>query len=346
MNRYEGVFVIVLLLLTAGISYYAGASQIHTPSFNAIAASLYAPFLKKAMEEAGVQGSVTAMGSVAAAQRILLSPKQYSFFLSIDPAVIEDILYPKGISSWYIAIASDQMVIAVSPQYVKYVSSLNQSLYQAEIENNTALEKKYLSEILDIVLSGNATVGTSNPNTDPEGYRALMMLQLSGLWTKDNITYYVSKLEYLNETGKLYEVTAGSALFAYLESGTVAYDIAIYKSSAIAQKLPYIPLPPEVNLGSSSFSSFYQNASVTIISNGQKVTLRGAPIYLCFTIPKGSQDEEQGAVLALFILSPEGKDLLKSFGVEPLSEPLFFGNISDVPAPLKYFINSSLVEQG
>ncbi len=143
MNRYEVIIVIALIVTLSGISYYAGYSSAsrQQPQLDTVAASLYAPFLKSAISEAGITGSVTAMGSVAAAQRVILSPDQYSLFLSIDPAVIEDLLYPENISSWYIAIAGDQMVIGVSPQESSSVSSLNQSLYRAEISNNVALEK-------------------------------------------------------------------------------------------------------------------------------------------------------------------------------------------------------------
>jgi len=345
MNRYEAVIVIALIVTLSGISYYAGSSsaQRPQPQLETIAASLYAPFLKSAIYEAGITGSVTAMGSVAAAQRIILSPDQYSLFLSIDPAVIEDLLYPENISSWYIAIAGDQMVIGVSPQESQYVSSLNQSLYRAEISNNLALEKMYLSQLLQVVLSGR--VGTSNPNTDPEGYRALMMLQLAGIWIMGNSSYYTSELSYANSTGRLYEVTAGSDLFAYLESGTISFDIALYRSSAIQQHIPYIILPSAVNLGNSSYSGFYAKSSVTIVSNGHKVTLHGAPIYLCFTIPNSAADKLQGAQLALFLISPEGRELMKSYNIEPLERPIIYGNISSVPAPLSYYINSTILEQ-
>ncbi len=347
MNRYEGIAVILLIALFSGISYYEGYSQVSKPQFNAISASLYAPFLKSAISGAGLEGSVTAMGSVAAAQRIILSPDQYSFFLSIDPAVIEDLLYPKNISTWYIAVAGDQMVIGISPNYggMSQISALNRSLYQAEMNSNALLENKYLREILSIVLSGKVSVGTSNPNTDPEGYRALMMLQLAGIMINNNITYYTSTLNYLNSTGKLYEVTSGSALFAYLESGTVDFDIAIYRSAAMEQHIPFIILPPQINLGNASYTGFYQKSSVTIVSNGQSVTLRGAPIYLCFTIPNQAVDKQQGSILALYIISPQGTKLMESYGITPLKKPLFFGNYSSIPAPLSYFVNSSIVDQ-
>ncbi len=188
-------------------------------------------------------------------------------------------------------------------------------------------------------------VGTSNPNTDPEGYRALMMLQLSGIWIMGNSSYYTSELSYANSTGRLYEVTAGSDLFAYLESGTISFDIALYRSSAIEQHIPYIILPSAVNLGNSSYSGFYAKSSVTIVSDGQSVTLHGAPIYLCFTIPNGAVDKLQGAQLALFLISPQGRELMKSYNIEPLERPIISGNISSVPAPLSYYINSTILEQ-
>ncbi|MDP8023514.1 MAG: substrate-binding domain-containing protein [Nitrososphaeria archaeon] len=344
MKSFEAIAFIVIIIAASLISYNIGASKTSQGVY-VISASLYAPVLTETLKEMNVSGSVVSMGSVAAAQNVLLTPSKYALFLSVDPAVIEDLLYPKNVSSWYIALASDQMVIGVSSYSPEFdqIKQLNASLYSAIVSGNISSEKIYLSEILKIVLSNDSKLGTSNPNTDPEGYRALMMLQLSSMFVNNNRSYYVNDLQRLNISGRVTEVPMGSALFAYLQSGEIYYDIALYRSSAVSHRIPFIILPPQVNLGSANFSAFYSKAEVTITSGGQKVDLHGAPIYLSLTIPNTYPNGQLASSIALFLISPQGKKLLESYGVKPLSTAVFYGNPDDAPQPLRSFINSSVL---
>ncbi len=239
-------------------------------------------------------------------------------------------------------------MIGVSPLVPEFsvLRQLNYSLSLAIESNNVTAEKIYLSRVLDIVLSNETRLGTSNPNTDPEGYRALMVLQLSSLFVKNSSTYYLSAFQELNATGKGTEVAMGSALFAYVQSGEVYYDIALYRSSAISHHIPFIVLPPQVNLGSANFSSFYSRAEVSIVSGGRTVVLHGAPIFISLTIPNGFKNKVLASSIVLFLISPEGKALMKEYGISPLSVPEFFGSPSDVPQPLRSFINSSVLAYG
>ncbi len=350
--RTTYALLIAVLFLIAGLSggYYAGSeSAPHgTQGLNLIAASLYAPYASQVLNATGEPGSVTAMGSVAAARQVLLAPSHYAIFISVDPAVIEDLLVPQGQAQWYVAIAGDQMVIGVSrlsPAFSE-ISELNASLYRAILSGNTTAEQIYLSKILSIVLSGKYAVGTSNPNTDPEGYRALMMLQLSGLWIYNNISAYQSRFYSLNSTGLVYEVPQGSALFSYLDTGKISFDIALYLSSAKEQKVPYVLLPYQVNLGSGNYSEFYSKAEVPITVQGKTVALHGAPIYICFTIPEGYKDKSLAASVALYMISPSGMEDLRRYGAEPLPQAILYGNLSSVPYPLSAFINSSVLAYG
>mgnify|MGYP001772669223 CR=1 FL=1 len=344
MKALEAVIFLFIVLAASLISYNLGASR-PAQGVYLISASLYTPVLTKTLKEMNLSGSVVSMGSVAAAQNVLLAPSRYALFLSVDPAVIEDLLYPNNISSWYIALASDQMVIGVSrySPYFSQLKQLNTSLYSAIASGNVSSERFYFSKILSIVLSNNSEIGTSNPNTDPEGYRALMMLQLSSLFVKENENYYLNELKQLNESGRITEVPMGSELFAYLQSGKIYYDIALYLSSAVSHKIPYILLPPQVNLGSANYSSFYSEAKVTIISEGRMVTLQGAPIYVSITIPNSYPNKQLASAIALFLISPQGKKVLKSYGVKPLSTAIFYGNPEAAPEPLRSFINTSVL---
>ncbi|MGC8969929.1 MAG: substrate-binding domain-containing protein [Conexivisphaera sp.] len=348
------VAVLVVLIVAAsvasyGLGYSAGSSAAPARGVTTIAASLYAPYLSSVLNGSGVGGTVVGMGSVAAARQVILEPSAYGIFLSVDPAVIEDLLVPRGISSWYVAIAGDSMVIGISPALrgsaaYRELVQLNGTLAAAEASGNWTEARGALDGILSIVLSGKYPVGTSDPNTDPEGYRALMVMQLAGIWIHGDSGYYLSRLEALNSSGQLYEVPMGSALFAYLESGRVGFDVALYESSAAQQGIPRIVLPLQVNLGDPSYSGLYSQASVEIVSGGMPVDLHGAPIYICFTIPNQYPGKTGAALAALYMVSPPGQALLRRYGANPLPRALLYGNASRVPYPLSALVNTSVLE--
>ena len=87
--------------------------------------------------------------------------------------------------------------------------------------------------------------------------------------------YYVNLFNYASRTGNIYEVLAGSELFGSVETGKVWFDIVIYRSSAISVSLPYFPLPPQINLSSPQYSSFYGEASVVITVGGNNLVIKG-----------------------------------------------------------------------
>ncbi|MFB6471105.1 MAG: substrate-binding domain-containing protein, partial [Vulcanisaeta sp. AZ3] len=248
-------------------------------TLSVITASLYAKLFKEAGNELGITTAVTGMGSVQAARQVILNPSGYSIYASIDPYILTSLLYPNNITSWYIAIAGDQMVIAYSQNLPKPLLNVVTNLTNAEKKalnaGNYTEAMEITKEFLNLIFSngtvqlahkyGAYAIGTSNPNTDPEGYRALMVLQLTGLYWNLGKNYYVDMFNWANDTGNVYEVLAGSELFGPVESGKVWFDIAIYKSSAISAGLPYFPLPPQVNLGNPQYSSFYGESSVVIV---------------------------------------------------------------------------------
>ncbi|BDR91572.1 substrate-binding domain-containing protein [Vulcanisaeta souniana] len=325
-----------------------------------ITASLYSQLFKKAGNELGINMAVTGMGSVQAARQVILNPSGYSIYASIDPYILTSLLYPSNITSWYIAIASDQMVIAYSPNMPKpllnTVNNLTMTEEAALRDGNYTEAIIITKEFLDLIFSnetldlahdyGTYAIGMSNPNTDPEGYRALMVLQLTGIYWGLGRNYYVSLFNYANSTGNVYEVLAGSELFGPVETGKVWFDIAIYKSSAESAGLPYFPLPPQVNLGDPAYSGYYSEAYVTIVVNGQSLVVKGAPIQLALTIPNQAPNKVLAEELIIYLLTPGGHELMKKLGIEPLTPAIFYGNVSAAPPLIRILVNSSLLEYG
>lgn len=325
-----------------------------------ITASLYADLFKDAGQQLGITTAVTGMGSVQAARQVIINPTGYSIYASIDPYILTSLLYPSNITNWYIAIAGDQMVIAYSPnmpqQLLNEVNELTNEEKEALAAGNYTEAMVITREFLNLVFSndtaalahqyGAYVIGTSNPNTDPEGYRALMVLQLTGLYWDLGKDYYVNLFNELNSTGNVYEVLAGSQLFGPVQSGKVWFDIAIYKSSASSAGLPYFPLPPMVNLGNPEYAGFYSNASVTIVVGGQSLVVKGAPIQLALTIPNDAPNKLLAEELIVYLISPQGHELMEKLGIHPLTPAILYGNLTNVPPLIRALVNSTLLEYG
>ncbi|GAB6944529.1 substrate-binding domain-containing protein [Vulcanisaeta sp. JCM 14467] len=364
-----GIVIAIIISLLVGLSigysipqlYHAPKAKSTTPqTLSVITASLYAQLFRDAGKELGINVAVTGMGSVQAARQVILNPSGYSIYASIDPYILTSLLYPSNITSWYIAIASDQMVIAYSPDMPKPLLNIVNNLTRAEeealSEGNYTEAMIITREFLNLIFSnstfemaheyGAYAIGISNPNTDPEGYRALMVLQLTGIYWGLGRNYYVDLFNYANNTGNVYEVLAGSELFGPVETGKVWFDIAIYRSSAESTGLPYFPLPPQVNLGDPAYANYYSQASVTIVVNGQSLVVKGAPIQLALTIPNQAPNKMLAEELIIYLLTPGGHRLMRELGIEPLTPALFYGNASAAPLLIRILVNSSLLEYG
>ncbi len=354
------IVIIVALTLITGLltGYYVlvGRGDAN-PRIPVITASLYAELFKEAGVGAGVPVAITAMGSVEAARQVLLNPGYYGIYASIDPYILTSILYPSHDASWYIAIAGDEIVIAYSPKLpeplmgevknltAEEAAALKTGNYQLAV-NITVKFLNLMSSNYTISLArryGAYVIGASNPNTDPEGYRALMVLQLAGIASGIGVGYYVNLFNELNRTGEVYEVLAGSELLGPLQLGKVLFDIAIYKSSAEVANLPYFPLLPMINLGDPSYSNLYSEASVTIIVNGKPLVIRGAPIQLAVTIPNQYRYKDEAVKLILFLISHRGRELMRGLGITPIKPAIIYGNLTQVPTQLRLLVNSSEV---
>ncbi|MDG6928960.1 MAG: substrate-binding domain-containing protein [Nitrososphaerota archaeon] len=351
MKRGRAATVLLLVLVSVASAWagYAGGSMAPPAGGKplVLVASLYAPLLQAASSQSGVQVALQAEGSVAAARQLTLAPGRYSMFLSVDPYVITSLLFPKY-ATWYVAVALDSMVIAYSASapHAAELKLLGQQISSDDAAGDYGGALNATRAALGIVFSSNGTIGTSNPNTDPEGYRALMVLQLAGMLFHGSASHYTALLQDANLTGRVTEVDAGSQLFGYVQSGQVDYDLAVYESAARSAGLSYIPLPPQLSLGDPAFYSYYSQASVSIGAGGSAFVVRGAPILVSITIPAGAPDQGAASQLLLYLVSPQGRSLMDGMGIRPLAPAVLYGNESGLPPPLSYVLNSTLLRYG
>ncbi|HET7189390.1 MAG TPA: extracellular solute-binding protein, partial [Gemmatimonadaceae bacterium] len=173
-------------------------------------------------------------------------------------------------------------------------------------------------------------VGRSDPNTDPSGYRTLLVWQLAARH------YRIPDMEQrMLEAAPVRNVRPREAdQVALLQAGELDY-IWTYESLAALMSLPYLTLPPEVDLGTAADSAVYATAVTRVLGKraGDTLTVRGRPILFGVTIPRGARHPEAADRFVAYLLSAEGRRILRRTRFDALEEPVLVGR--GIPAPLR-----------
>jgi molybdate/tungstate transport system substrate-binding protein len=356
--------LIVALLLGAAIAGVVGAAWLADPSgsfgfggtsrggapLQVVSASLYASLVSSEASDAGVRVAVVSEGSLAGARQVLLDPQAYGLFVSADSAVVQSVLMPSGAATWYVALGSDRMVLSYRPgaPAAPELANLSARIVADRDDGNGADAVNATARVLDLVLEGNGKIGTTDPATDPEGYRALFVLELVGAQARGDSQHYLALLQSAQAAGRVVTEPSGKALVGVLQAGAVDYDIAIYGSTAQAAGLPTVALADSVDLGNASQAATYAHATATVHApGGSNLTLAGAPVQMVATVPSavGNGPSQAASLLLLHLVGASGHVGMVKVGVTPLSPALVYGNETALPQVLKDIDGSSLLAE-
>ena len=272
------------------------------------------------------------MGSVKAVKQITDIGKEADVLAVADYSLIPDMMYPEY-ADWYIRFARNDMVLAYNPEKSKYAEEIN-------------AENWY-----DILRRKDVTFGFSNPNIDPCGYRAVMIIQLAELHYNDSsifddlilsntaITVNTENGSYLIETPedlapnteKVLIRSKSVELVALVEEGGLDYAFE-YRSVAVQHNLKFVSLPEEINLGKVEYAEFY--GKVKLMKADGNICA-GKPVVYGITVPKNAPDPDLGLEFIKFILSDEGREILENYGQPPIVPPEGNGNL---PAALNSIV--------
>ncbi|HSJ76894.1 MAG TPA: extracellular solute-binding protein, partial [Gemmatimonadales bacterium] len=208
-------------------------------------------------------------------------------------------------ASWYATFARNSMVLVYGDQSIGAKEINPQNWWQ-------------------LLLRPGIRAGRSDPALDPNGYRALMVFQLAEKF------YHQPGL-----AGKLerafpprYMRPKEADLTALIQAGELDYSWS-YASIARTAGLRYIDLPDEIDLSNPKLADQYARASVRIPSEHRSgrdsVEFRGEPIVYALTIPTGAPHPRTAQAFVRFVLSPEGKAIIKQNGFTLLEQPLLAG---------------------
>ena len=92
----------------------------------------------------------------------------------------------------------------------------------------------------------------TDPELDPKGYYTVIVAKLANIYYNDSTL----KNKILGADRNPEQVFPEEVLRSILDSGQID-AIAAYKHEAVSRGIPYITLAPQINLGDSKYSDFY-----------------------------------------------------------------------------------------
>ncbi len=236
-----------------------------------------------------------ASGSQQAARKVTDLKKPCDIIGSADYKVIDKLLVP-DYADWNIRFATNQLVLCYTDKS-KYADTINAGNWY-EI-----LQKK------------GVVWGHSDPNLDPCGYRALMVLQLAEKHYRKPGLYEAAIANRPLENVRPKSVE----LVSLLQTGNMDYAWE-YLSVAVQHGLKYVVLPDEINLGNYQFDDFYAQATVEVSGKqpGTLMELKGGSCTYGITLIKNAPNPEAAIAFLKYMLSPDGGlKILKDMGQPP-----------------------------
>ncbi len=281
------------------------------------AGSLAVPF-KEISEEfkarhPGVKIILEAAGSRICARKIADLKRPCDVMASADYTVIDNLLIPEY-ADWNIKFASNEMVIV-------YVENSKRA-------NNINKENWF-----DILLQKDVAFGRSDPNSDPCGYRALLVTILA-----EKFYNRPGLVESIKSKDQQYIRPKEVDLLALLETGVIDY-IFIYRSVAVQHNLKYLVLPDEINLKKADLSDFYKSASVSLTGKqpGTFITKAGEPIIYGITILKNAPNRKLAMAFLTFLLDADSGGAILEKNGQSLAVPSTTETFNKLPESLKIF---------
>lgn len=282
----------VLAIMLTGCGTSDSVQVLYAGSLSAVMEDGLAPAFE---DDTSTEFHGEAHGSLGAAQLIRDKLRSPDVFVSADPAVNESILMGPDngdLVSWYLTFASSQLVIAYAPD--------------GEFADEFEAAEAGASTWIDTLELPGLRFGRGDPRIDPKGYRTLFMFDLAARHYHDD-----SIPDLLGEDLNAEQVYPEVALLARVDSGQLDAGI-FYRHEAVAAGLPYVALPPEVNLGDPELADLYRQVSYTTPEGG---VIDGAPILFTLTIPTTVKNVGAAESFIRFVLDSPDRLTALGFGV-------------------------------
>lgn len=308
------VLIVLVIIMVAGSGIYLFRQQPHVVIYSADAYVQEADSLAAQFHNStGIEMNQAIGGGSYTLAREIGQGDPASVFISVALSTYDRSYLGNRYSGWAVGFASDQLVLAYSPEANQSVLNLVNMFRDAYSENSSSI----FNEAFNNLTSGKIRVGISNASSDPAGLRAYLSLEAAGfLYHNGSTSYYITRALH---NGAVVTASNAAELVSPLESGYIGL-LYIYKSAAITKGLPYISLPPWINFGNSSLASFYSKFSYNTTSGLQV----GVPIYLYISVVANATAASYAMKFVVFAI--ENNYLLSKYGLRPLKISLLFNS--------------------
>jgi molybdate/tungstate transport system substrate-binding protein len=326
-RRLPAVFGVALLVVLSTLSACGTGGA--APANKGAVSVLYAGSLVNIMEHevgpafdkaTGYRFVGEAGGSVALAHEIQDRLRAPDVFISADPNVNRLLMGAANGNyvSWYLTLARTELVIGYNPH----------SRFAADFQEAASGTKPWYQ----VLEEPGVRLGRTDPLLDPKGYNTLFLFQLAERY------YHQPGLEQriLGGAENPDQIFPEEELVARLGAGQLDAGI-FYLNEVKEQNLPYITLPPQINLGDPSLAATY--ATVQWINPKTGKVIKGAPILYTITIPSTAKNRDGAIAFVNFLLSSRGQAMLSANGVLQTAVKVV-GEASAVPQPLRQYIQS------
>ncbi len=257
----------------------------------------------------------TSGGSVDIARKVTELGDKVDILASADYKVVDTLLIP-DFAQWNALFAKNSMVIMYT----------DKSIYADEINE---------TNWYNILLRDGVNFGHSVPDSDPCGYRSVLLWQLAEEYYQDE-----GLAEKLAAACPEKNIRPKSVeLISLLETGGLDYAFE-YESVARQHALnnpifKYVMLPDEINLSSVEHKDFYLNSSIDLKGKnpGEVITTKGEPIVYSVTMPTTGEHQELAVeFLKFFFNKDQGLKIFEDNGQPVLDKIQVTGN--DFPEEL------------
>jgi molybdate/tungstate transport system substrate-binding protein len=117
------------------------------------------------------------------------------------------------------------------------------------------------------------------------------------------------------------QVFAEPSLLARLQEGQIDATLG-YKSAVVSQHLPFIALPPEINVSDPAYQKdWYSRAKLTLTINGKEKTVHPTPLVYYAAVLKNAKHPKEAEAFVKFLTSPQGQALFAKYGYDVAKGP-------------------------
>jgi len=124
------------------------------------------------------------------------------------------------------------------------------------------------------MVDGNVSLGRTDPDQDPLGYRTLFMLELAS-------RYYDDAPDLREQIPQQHQIYPETSLISQFETGSIDAAIA-YRNMAVEREYEYVELPDRINLSNPQYAEEWYSTTSYTLPSGQE--LRGGLISYGSTI--------------------------------------------------------------